>query len=114
MSTVLPSLLWFALVIALIPIALAIVKRAQGIAPTRGTVVRLVGGLSLGARERIAVVEAGGKWLVIGITAQSVTLLTELDGPPADIDAGTPATSPTSGAFGRILSTLRHDATPRA
>lgn len=112
MSSLLPSLIWFAIVVALIPIALAVVKRAQRLKPGRGGIVRLVGGLAVGTRERIAVVEAGGRWLVVGITAQAVTLLTELDGPPATgDDAGAPATP---GAFDRILSGLKTDADSRS
>lgn len=35
--------------------------------------------LSLGQRERIAIVEAGDRWFLLGVTPGSVTLLSELD-----------------------------------
>ena len=115
MNALLPSLIWFAIVVALIPVALAVVKRSQRMKPGRGGIVRLVGGLAVGTRERIAVVEAGGRWLVVGITAQAVTLLTELDGPPPEGEAsGTPPAPAASGAFERILSGFKNDADSRS
>nr|WP_246624844.1 flagellar biosynthetic protein FliO [Oceanobacter mangrovi] len=45
--------------------------------------IRVVASQALGMKERIAVVEVGGKQLVLGITAQQINLLTELDEPLA-------------------------------
>ena len=42
-------------------------------------VCRPVGGLTLGPRERIAVVEAQGRRWLVGVTGQSISLLAELD-----------------------------------
>lgn len=43
--------------------------------------LQIVATLSLGMKEKIAVVQAGDKQLVVGITAQQITLLKELDEP---------------------------------
>ncbi|MFT4099686.1 MAG: flagellar biosynthetic protein FliO [Burkholderiaceae bacterium] len=101
-----PSILAFVVVIGLIPLALAVVKRAQRLRPQQQGALRLVGGLSVGPRERIAIVEAGGQRLVVGITAQSIHLLTRLD----DADgaaraADTPAAAPAS-PFSRVLARM--------
>ncbi len=110
-----PSLAAFAAVVAAIPVALLLLKRFQGGRVGQRGIVTLVGGLSLGPRERIAVVEAGGKWLVLGITPQSVNLLTAIDDPAQAPRAGRPGGTPedTLGAsFAQILSPLTDHAKP--
>ena len=50
--------------------------------------LRVVSGVMVGQRERVVVVEVQGKWLVLGVAAQSVNLLCTLDKPedvPADV-----------------------------
>ena len=88
--SVLPSLFAFALVIALIPAALWVLKRAQALRPARDGALHLVAGLALGPRERVAIVNVGDRSLVIGITAQSITHLatlhTQIAAPNADAD----------------------------
>lgn len=46
--------------------------------------------LSLGQRERIAIVEAGNRWFLLGITPEAVTLLSEIDKDPEDHSASPP------------------------
>lgn len=77
--SILPSLVAFALVIALIPVALWALKRTQALRGSHDGVLRLVAGLAVGPRERIAVVNVAGRSLVVGITAQSITHLATLD-----------------------------------
>lgn len=50
--------------------------------------VRVVAGTSVGPRERVAVVEVGGQWLVLGVAAGSVNLLASL---PAEVISQTAA-----------------------
>jgi flagellar biogenesis protein FliO len=38
-----------------------------------------MGGLTLGPRERIAIIEAQGRRWMIGVTGQSISMLAELD-----------------------------------
>jgi flagellar protein FliO/FliZ len=115
-----PALLAFGAVLALIPAALWLLKRLQGAAHGGPRIVKLVGGLTLGPRERIAVVEAQGRWLMLGVTAQSVSLLATLDVPQteaaggtsgdgsADAPGATPA--PASHPFSQVLARLKHNA----
>ncbi len=43
--------------------------------------LRVISGVMVGQRERVVIVEVQGKWLVLGVAAQSVTLLHTLDRP---------------------------------
>ena len=74
-----PALAAFAAVIALIPIALWILKRLQSGNPGSARSITMRGGLTLGPRERIAIIETQGRRWMIGITGHSVSMLAELD-----------------------------------
>ena len=86
------SLMALVFVIALIPIVLWLVKAARQTRPgTRGPLT-LRHRLALGPREQIAIVRAGTKTLLVGITAQSIQTLCELSAEdladlPAENDA---------------------------
>jgi flagellar protein FliO/FliZ len=94
-SSLWPSLLVFILVLAAIPAAAWLLRRAQAVRFGAGGPLQVASAVSVGTRERIALVRAHDKWLVVGITPNSITLLTELDEAPAGIDqlAGGPAGS---------------------
>ena len=88
--------LWFLVVIALIPLALWLLKRS----PLRGPLQQLqghkvVGNQYLGPGQRLLTVEVGEgearRWLLIGATAHHVNLITELPAPPAAPAAATPS-----------------------
>ncbi len=66
-----------------------------------GEVFRLVASQALGPRERIVVVEIGGKQLVLGLTASQVSTLHVFDDPVIRRPAGTPA-----GSFAERLKQL--------
>ncbi|HVL56517.1 MAG TPA: flagellar biosynthetic protein FliO [Burkholderiaceae bacterium] len=106
-----PALLVFVAIIALIPAALWLLKRIQLGAMPNNRLLTMVGGLAVGPRERIAIVEAQGRWLMIGITAQSISLLATLDRPPQD-DAAAAATPPAGAgaAFAQLLSQWKRNA----
>ncbi|MET0507212.1 MAG: flagellar biosynthetic protein FliO [Burkholderiaceae bacterium] len=102
-SSIIQALLAFGAVVAAIPLALALIRRSRNLGAGRRRIIQLAGGLSLGPRERIAVVEVGGRWLVVGVTGASINLLATLDEPPADLAArGSPA--PADGVFARLLA----------
>jgi flagellar protein FliO/FliZ len=111
-----PALAAFVAVIALIPVALWVLKRLQGGVGGGARVVTLVGGLTLGPRERIAIVEAQGRRWMIGVTGQSISLLAELergadDAPPAGAGVAAPAAHGPGGLppnpFARLLDGLK-------
>lgn len=45
------------------------------------SVARIVGGVSVGSRERVVVVEVGGRWIVVGVANGSVNGIANLDIP---------------------------------
>jgi flagellar protein FliO/FliZ len=55
--------------------------------------MKVVGGVMVGQRERVVVVELEGEWLVLGVTPQQVNLLTKLPR-PADTGPAGPLPEP--------------------
>ncbi len=102
MQSLWPSLFVFLAVIAAIPATAWLLRRGQSIGARGNAGLGMAGALAVGPRERIALVRADARWLVVGITAQSITLLAELDGPPAGLTAATGATP----GFPDLLRTL--------
>lgn len=97
-SSLVQALLAFLLIVIAIPVALVTLRRVRMFNPASRQVMRLAGGIALGPRERIAVVEVGGRWLVVGVTGQSINLLTTLDSAPADLAASRSPLSATSSS----------------
>ena len=113
MASAWTSLAAFALVIALIPLSLWLLKRTQTLRPAHGGPLSLHSSLALGPRERIAIVRAGDRWLVLGITAQAIATLAELDeAPPAAASAPVGLVLP--GAFAQVLGGLRRGSSASA
>ena len=112
-SSGLNSLLWFIAIIVMIPAALWLLKRTPMGGAASGNVLRTVAALPLSANQRIVTVEVGSgearQWLVLGVTAQSITTLHTMaptpDAAPADPAAAVPA-------FAQLLGKLRRDGTP--
>jgi flagellar protein FliO/FliZ len=109
-------LLWFAAVIALIPIALWLLKRTplgQGSAPS---FLRTVAQLSLSPSQRIVTIEVGSgdarQWLVLGVTPQSIQTLHTLAAPPegpgiAADGVSSSGTSRSAATFKQVLAQWR-------
>ncbi len=51
------------------------VARLGRLRPTSNATVRVIAAASVGPRERVAVVEVAGQWLVLGVAPGSVNLL---------------------------------------
>jgi flagellar protein FliO/FliZ len=105
------SLAWFGAVIALIPLALWLLKRTPlGAAAQSGT-LRSVAVLPLGAAQRVAIVEVGSgaarRWLVLGVTAQSVTTLHTME--PQGETGAVAAPSGHGASFAQLLARLRRE-----
>lgn len=109
-SNGLSSLLWFIAIIALIPVALWLLKRTPMGGAGSGGGLRSVAALPLSANQRIVTVEVGQgearRWLVLGVTAQSITTLHTME-PQAESTA-TP-TAATTPPFAQLLGRLRQD-----
>jgi flagellar protein FliO/FliZ len=108
-SNGLSSLLWFVAIIAMIPVALWLLKRTPMGGAASSGLLRSVAALPLSANQRIVTVEVGQgearRWLVLGVTAQSITTLHMMD---AQADA-TGVTAPALPAFAQLLGKLRQD-----
>ncbi|MDO4905136.1 MAG: flagellar biosynthetic protein FliO [Lautropia sp.] len=80
MSAALSSFLVLLAVIVSIPLVLWLVKRVSQLPAGAGHgPLKVAASLTLGPHERVAVVTVGERKLLLGITGQSITLLTELD-----------------------------------
>ena len=110
MTTSLMPLLAFVLVIAMIPVALWMMKRAGigGAAPA-GSVLRHVSQLSLGTSQRVTVVEiavgAERHWLVLGVTGERVTQLASYPAP--DIAPPAPSAPAHAAAVNQLIARWR-------
>ena len=109
-SSGLTSLLWFVAVIALIPLALWLLKRTpMGGAASHG-VLRSIAALPLSASQRIITVEVGHgdarRWLVLGVTPHSITTLHAME-PQPDVPGAAPPIAPGAPVFAQLLGRLR-------
>ena len=110
-QTGLTSLLWFVAIIAMIPLALWLLKRSPAGAmlggAAAGSTLRSVAALALSTNQRIVTIEVGQgddrRWLVLGVTAQSITTLHTMT-PQAD---AAPLPGPAAPGFAQLLGRLR-------
>jgi flagellar protein FliO/FliZ len=76
------SLLMLVVVLALIPASLWVMKRLQTMRPGGASrQLEIIDQLPLGPRERVVLVRVHGRVLVLGATAQQITLLGEAGDP---------------------------------
>ena len=118
-GAVLQTIVGLAVVIGLV-FGFAWLARRFGLQPGgRGGIVKTVGGTSLGGKERVAVVEIGDTWLVLGAAPGNVRLLHTMPAGSVTGDAlptGTSAAphggpAQTDGTFGqRFRDALKHEA----
>jgi len=99
--SLLPMLLVLALVLALIPVSIWLLKRLGSGSSAAAVGMKVVGQLPLGPRERLVVVEAGDRWLLLGVTAASINRVGTL--PRGSV----PAESAAPGGFAQLLSAAR-------
>lgn len=70
------------MVLVLIVISAMVLKRFQGGTST-GSGLKVITSLSLGAKERLMVVQVGQQQILLGVTAQQISVLEKLDQPLA-------------------------------
>jgi flagellar protein FliO/FliZ len=99
--SLLPLVLTLVFVLALIPVAVWMLKRmgAGHVAGAGG--LRVVAQLSLGQRERLVVVEAGERWLLLGVTPSAINRIGTL--PKGEL----PAAPDGAGSFASLLKHAR-------
>jgi flagellar protein FliO/FliZ len=104
------SALWFVAILALIPLALWLLKRSPiGAGAASGTGLRNVATLALSTSQRIVTVEVGQgddrRWLVLGVTPTTINTLYSI----APCDEAPPAGNGQAG-FSQLLGRLRGNA----
>jgi flagellar protein FliO/FliZ len=101
------ALLWFAAIVAAIPVALWLLKRTPLGTGGGAGVMKSVAMLPLSTSQRIVTVEVGSgderRWLVLGVTPATITTLHTMAPAPAPATPGAlpPAT------FGQLLARVR-------
>jgi flagellar protein FliO/FliZ len=98
--SLLPLVLALVFVLALIPAAVWLLKRMGAGTATSAAGLRVVAQLPLGTRERLVVVEAGERWLLLGVTAASINRV-------GTLPKGTPPAAPTAANFASLLNAAR-------
>ena len=83
------------MVLAVIAGCAWLLKRMGGMHSGHAGVVKIVGGSSVGQRERVVVVEVAETWLIIGVAPGQVTALHNM--PKGDIGASVPHIDRTLG-----------------
>ncbi|WP_111414110.1 flagellar biosynthetic protein FliO [Billgrantia lactosivorans] len=99
-----------ALVIAIILVCTALLRRWNPQKRAAGGHLRVIGSAALGSRERVVIVEVEGTWLVLGVGGGQVSKLHELEAPARpDGEASRP---PVEGErfAARFARALKHNA----
>lgn len=66
-------------VLAVMMLIAWLLKRAMPNGLGQSAVAKIVGGVSVGSRERVVVVEVGGRWIVVGVAPGQVTSLANIE-----------------------------------
>ena len=102
-------MLWFGAIVVLIPLALWLLKRTPLGGGGGSGPLRHVAALPLSASQRVAIVEVGSgaarRWLVLGVSAQSISTLHTME-PQAEAPQ---ATAEPAATFAQLLSRLKRD-----
>jgi flagellar protein FliO/FliZ len=106
MSTGITSILWFIAIIVMIPAALWLLKRSPMGGGAAHGLMRSVAMLPLSPSQRIVTVEVGQgderQWLVLGVTANSITTLHTMAPQVEPLATGMPVPP-----FAQLLTKLR-------
>ncbi len=68
-----------AVVLAVMAIITWVLKRMVPGVGNKQSVIRIVGGVSVGSRERVVVLEVSGRWIVVGVAAGQVSRIANLE-----------------------------------
>lgn len=104
-------LLGLLLVIGLIFLLAWLVRRMQQVVPRGGQVIQLLASQSLGARERLLLVQVGSEQILLGLTPGTITALHVLAQPVPALDTQ-PATPEFAQKLMELLGKNHKDAKP--
>lgn len=71
--------LGLAIVLAVMALITWLLKRLMPNVANKQSILRVVGGVSVGSRERVVVLEVAGRWLVIGVAPGQISQLANLE-----------------------------------
>ena len=95
-----PEIAWSAIAAVVLLTGIATLAhwwlRRRGLVPSGGNPIKLVAMRSLGGKRSVAIVEVGDQRLLLGMTDESVTLLSPLAGEAKAIGIGSVAPRPTA------------------
>jgi flagellar protein FliO/FliZ len=94
------------MVLGVIVISALVLKRFN-LTQQSSNQLKVIGSLSLGAKERVVVVQVGEQQLVLGVCSQQVTLLKDLD-TPLEVQSGKAL-----ALSGNVLSFLQNNTTSK-
>lgn len=77
-SSLLQVLLGLVIVLGLLAGTAWLIRRLGLARPSSGSVVKVIGGVSVGTRERIVLVEVADQWIVVGIAPGCINALTTM------------------------------------
>jgi len=78
-GSIVKMVLGLAVVLAVMALITWVLKRMMPGVGGQQSVVRVVGGVSVGSRERVVVVEVGGRWIVVGVAPGQVNGIANLE-----------------------------------
>jgi len=88
---VLKMVLGLAVVLAVMALVTWVLKRMMPGVGSQQSAVRIVGGVSVGSRERVVVLEVAGRWLVVGVAPGQVNAIANLEVDAAQLSENLPA-----------------------
>lgn len=80
-----------AVVLAVMALITWVLKRMVPGVGNKQSVIRIVGGVSVGSRERVVVLEVSGRWIVVGVAAGQVSRLANLESGSAKLGETIPS-----------------------
>jgi flagellar protein FliO/FliZ len=108
-SSGLSSLIWFFAIIAMIPVALRLLKRTHMGGTTAPAVMRSIAVLQISQNQKLVTVEVGTgeerRWLVLGVTPQQISTLHTMA--PQDDAISIPVRAIPPMPFAQLLDKLR-------
>ena len=78
-GSVLKMVMGLAIVLAVMALLSWVVKRMVPSATGQNSAIKVVGGVSVGSRERVVVLEVADRWLVVGVAQGQVSSIANLE-----------------------------------
>lgn len=107
--SLLKTLLGLAVVLGVVMLVAWLAKRYMPGMGTQTSAVRIVGGVNVGTRERVVVLEIAGRWIVVGVGAGQVNNIANLDpGTPINTTSPTMPETQVPAGFDKAIPSFAH------